>query len=284
MKLRLANRFLCFCVFISIQPMTANTPTLQFLRHTGSAIGSFSRLKHKCQTSKLRWWNKWTSGFLLQTLLINGLVSHRIEEWSFKGLKLETVVVVMCGLSEAPNIQQIAHSLHELDLYRNEISSLSLDYFHGCDVLKSLSFGNNGFKTIPNITKIFDTIETLHMNDNRFSDVSMLYDAKFLRAKMLNLANNYIDAFTYPKWRWPRLRLLQLQHNCIKSITHEWFWEALEPLILVAHNNSWDCTKDLCWLRKCSFGHSHNSAGYECGRIGSWMSLHWGMVCASPLE
>ena len=192
--------------------------------------------------------------------------------------------MVACGLSEAPSIQPIAHSLHELDLYRNEISSLSLDYFDGCDVLKILYLGHNGFKTIPNITKICDTIETLQMNDNRLSDVSMLYNAKFRKLILLNLSNNYIDAFPYPKWRWPRLRLLRLQHNRIKSITHEWFWDALEPLNLMAHNNSWDCTKDLCWFRNCSIGHSRHTAGYKCGRNGSWMSLHWGMTCASPRE
>ena len=197
---------------------------------------------------------------------------------------LETLVVVKCGLSEAPNIQPIAHSIHELALVRNEISSLSSDYFDGCDMLKILALGHNGFKTIPNITKICDTIETLQMNGNCLSDISMLYNTKFLRLETLNLANNDIDVFPYPKWRWPRLRLLRLQHNCIKSITHDWFRDALEPLNLVAHNNSWDCTKDLCWLRNCTFGHFGHTAGYKCGGIGSWMSLHWGMTCASPRE
>ena len=152
-------------------------------------------------------------------------------------------------------------------------------------MLTSLSLGHNGFRAIPNITKICDTLKMLQMVHNHLSDVSILYEAQFVRLIFLDLASNYIDSFIYPKFRWPRLRVLQLQHNHIKSITHEWFWNAIEPLTIVADNNSWHCSRDLCWLKNCNFGHSFDSTGYRCGsRIGSLLSLSWRMECTSPLE
>ena len=162
----------------------------------------------------------------------------------------------------------MAYSLRVLELYRNNISDLPTDYFDGCNMLQRLSLGNNLFTAIPNLTKISHTLVNLYMDDNRLSDI---YEANFSRLELLDLVNNCIDSFPYPKWTWPLLRTLHLQENRMPAITPEWFWNAIEPLTLLANNNPWKCNRNLCWLNNCSLGNDLGMTHYKCGTVGYWV-------------
>ena len=158
---------------------------------------------------------------LFQNLYIKQLTAPHIGKWAFRGLRLEKLLVTLCELNVAPSIQPVAHTLRDLDLSRNDISELPLDYFYGCNMLTRISLGNNIFAAIPNLTKVCGNLEFFFMNDNRLSNIDMLYQTQFPRLKLLNLDNNDIDFFPYPKWRWPRLSTLHLQENRIKSFMPE---------------------------------------------------------------
>ena len=69
--------------------------------------------------------------------------------------------------------------------------------------------------------------------------------------------------------------------NRTKSITPEWFWNAIEPLTLVAYDNPLDCNRNLCWLDNCSLAKDLGMIHHKCGY---WVLPLPGLECASPLK
>ena len=221
---------------------------------------------------------------ILQELYIDNLQSPAIGKWAFRGLpELIILAVGQCGLVIAPNIRSLALSLRDLYLYGSNITTLPSNYFDGFDMLHTLFLAHNKFRSIPNITVISDTLKILSMNDNVLSDIRMLYQVELPRLEMLDLSNNHIVSFPFPKWEWPQLRDLTLQGNLLQSITHQWLWNSIVYLSLTANPNPWNCSQDLCWIQHCILVADY-SAYYKCGINGRWLLPDGGLQCASPEE
>ncbi|XP_075064928.1 leucine-rich repeat serine/threonine-protein kinase 2 isoform X2 [Mixophyes fleayi] len=155
-------------------------------------------------------------------------VAQRLEELNLEGNNISEINKPLC-LSE----------LRMLNLNKNTISSLCLDFLSNCAKLDVFCAMTNQLAMVPNIPS---KITTLRLSHNKFTNIPReVLQLSHLRT--IDLSNNHIDSLPGPlEWASLNLREIILNYNQISILNLEDLhkdvsrWSRLEKLQL-SHNN-----------------------------------------------
>ncbi|KAK8764912.1 hypothetical protein V5799_032484 [Amblyomma americanum] len=139
--------------------------------------------------------------------------------------------------------------LKTLELYNNELTTLSAENFEGLTSLKKLNLAKNMI-VISSPSSIFSpllSLDILHLRENK---VDVLFPEIFvnLNVKTLSLSSNAISNWSQPIFsRMAKLVNLLLDSNKIRVLDDTMYKDVADLPSINICNNPWDCTS--CSIR-----------------------------------
>ena len=220
-----------------------------------------------------------------QKLFIDNIPIDNISEFAFRGLPdLQELVMIKCQLSLPPPIAPITKTLRNLDLERNNLTFIPVDYFNGCNVLVELLLGGNRFSVVPDVRILNATLRNFILRFNIITHIESLYFVHMIKLKTLDLTGNLLTQIEFDKVIWPAIALIALDNNCLASIKPSELRLVWRTVSITVAGNPWHCDRELCWLSRCHYKMGRRE-GYWFGCRGSEIIRMFGdIVCNSPDE
>ena len=220
-----------------------------------------------------------------QKVMITNIPIDNISEFAFRGLPdLQELIMTRCQLSLPPPIAPITKTLRKLDLDKNNLTYIPVDYFIGCNVLVKIFLGDNRLSAVPDVRILNATLITFILNFNITTHIESLYFVHMIKLKTLNLAGNLLTQIEFDKVTWPAIALIVLDNNRLASIKPSELRLVLRTVSIWVAGNPWHCDRELCWLSRCHYKRGRR-LGHWFGCRGSEIIRMIGdIVCNSPDE
>ena len=128
--------------------------------------------------------------------------------------------------------------------------------FSGCHKLRQLVLSYNRLRTLPNLSTISDTLDSIQVEHNNLINVGSLQDLAFPTLRYIFLGLNEINHLDIRHLILPRLYELDISYNLLQGLDHPELL-AVESLkenrvILNLVGNLWNCDRNLSWVVSAS--------------------------------
>ena len=152
--------------------------------------------------------------------------------------------------------------------------------------LVHLSLEDNGLNSVPDVSRIADTLAGLTLMNNRITSLQNMYNMRFPKLLFLGLNKNRIIAVSVKKLEMPQLKELLLHDNLIKVIEpmDGKFVSSNVPcsqLYVTLHDNPWHCDVSLAWLKDFKLSNNTLYTGPICRVV---IIAFTSMTCSTPLQ
>ena len=158
----------------------------------------------------------------------------------------------MCFLSSPPPLADIQQSLSILSVTNANLSFLPDTYFSGCHKIRQLVLSYNRLRTLPNLSTISDTLDSIQVEHNNLINVGSLQDLAFPTLRYIFLGLSEINHLDIRHLILPRLYELDISYNLLQGLDHPELLavESLKenPVILNLVGNLWN----LSWVASAS--------------------------------
>lgn len=130
----------------------------------------------------------------------------------------ECVDLTGCGLPTIPIIfHRNAGSIVYLNLSRNPMVEIPLDFIQSCTTLRELRLSNMAMKKVPQSVRHSASLHRLDLSCNRIVDLDDAGLDRILELSILKLQNNRMEQLP---WYFPRLRMLKTLNISNNKFTH----------------------------------------------------------------
>ena len=84
--------------------------------------------------------------------------------------------------------------MQQLDLQLNEIETLPIDYFRGCENLEEIHISYNRLATLPSLSDPASSLRVLLATHNRLVDIGALDEQPFPQLFLMSFEHNQIES------------------------------------------------------------------------------------------
>ena len=130
----------------------------------------------------------------------------------------ERVDLTGCGLPTIPIVfHKNAASIIYLNLSRNPMVEIPLDFMESCTILRELRLSNMAMKKVPQSVRYSTSLQRLELSCNRIMDLDEAGLDRIPGLSILKLQNNRMEQLP---WYFPRLRMLKTLNISNNKFSH----------------------------------------------------------------